>query len=264
MTKKDTPGGDKTIGAVETAFDIIEIVAERGEVDPGELAETLDYSRSTIHYYLTTLEKHRFLTRGENGYRIGFRFLHYGNVAIRNHELTGVVEPEVESLARETEMTALFAIQQQGRSVFLHQSSPGDTADTEHYLGAERRLHRTPFGKALLAHLPEGALDAIVEEHGVSLSDSESTPDREILSEELQAIREQGFAHGTVAGEEGVRSIAVPIVRNRDEVLVGAIGIVGRDEAIADPGAHIKAQRFAENPVTIVKRHAQILRNKVT
>lgn len=259
--RQTTPSTEgKTIGAVETAFDIVELVAENGEMTPREIAEALDYARSTVHYYLKTLEKHRFLVRTEAGYRIGFRFLDYGNVAIRDHPLTGLVDKEVAALAQETETTALFAVHQQGRSVFLAQSSPAETTGAAHYLGIERHLPETAFGKALLAHLPAETLAAVLEGHD---ADGDAAADRDALSEELATIRDEGFAHGSGVGDEGVRSIAVPIVRDRDREVVGAMGIVGRDEAIADPGSHIKAQRFAEKPVTIVKRYAQVLRNKV-
>ncbi|MUW13364.1 helix-turn-helix domain-containing protein [Halorubrum sp. CBA1125] len=87
MSTPDGTNGGKTIGSLETAFTIVELVAQHGEVTPSGLTDEIDYSRSTIHYYLRTLEKHRFLTRGDGGYRLGFRFLHYGNRAVRGHEL---------------------------------------------------------------------------------------------------------------------------------------------------------------------------------
>lgn len=258
-------GGDKkTIGALETAFNIVELVAEHGELTPAELAEYLDYSRSTIHYYLTTLEKHRFLTRGNNGYQIGFRFLHYGNYAIKNHNLTGVVGPKVEKLARETKMTALFAVQQQGRSIFIYQSMSNQARDNEYYVGIERYLHCTAFGKALLAYLPEERLDTLITQHGLPEVSPGAVTDREDLLDELSQIREQEFAYQKGEANSQDHSIAAPIIRDPEQKTVGAIGIVGSSEEITDPGSHIKAQRFAEKPATIVKRYAQILRNDVT
>jgi DNA-binding IclR family transcriptional regulator len=264
MTKSNTPTEPKTISSLETGFDIVELVAANDGMTPRELSERLDYSRSTIHYYLTTLEKHRFLTRGEDGYRIGFRFLHYGNHALRSHDLTGVVEREVERLAEETGATALFAIQQQGRSVVTAQSFGGETSEVGYYVGREQYLHGTAFGRALLAHLPTETLDRVVERHGLPDAGAGAVTDRESLAAELDAVREQGFAYGEDGFGEGTRAIAAPIVRERSEETVGAIGIVGGSDEIGDPRSHIKAQRFAERPATMVKRYAQILRNKVT
>lgn len=264
MVKVNTPNVGKTIGAVETAFDILEIVADNGATEPDHIVGSLDYSRSTIHYYLTTLEKHRFLVRTDDGYQLGFRPLHFGNIARQRHDFTGVVETEVEQLAEETEMTALLAVQQQARSVYLYQSSLGDTADRRDYLGVEQHLHSTTFGKVLLAYLPDEMRAAIIEQHGLPAVTAGAITDLDTLSGELSTIREQGFAHGSPAGEADVRSIAVPVVRDREKEAVGAIGIIGREDAIAEPGAHFKANRFAENPVTIVKRHAQVLRNNIT
>lgn len=263
MANQDATSEGKTISSLETAFDIIELAAENEGITTSELSETLDYSRSTIHYYLTTLEKHRFLTRDDDGYRIGFRFLDYGNRALESHELTGIVEREVEKLARETGLTALFAVQQQGRCVFIHQSSVNSDSSVGQYFGTERYLHCTAFGRALLAHLPEETLDAIIEQHGLPEVRPGVVTDREALMEELAVIRDQEFTYEQEEHGERTRSIAAPVVRDREKETVGAIGIVGRDEEIPDPRSHIKAQRFAEKPVTMVKRHAQILRNKI-
>lgn len=264
MGETNTNRGKKTIGSLETAFDIVELVAESGEITPTELASELDYSRSTIHYYLTTLEKHRFLTRGEDGYRLGFRFLHYGNQAIRDHELTGVVGDEVEKLAQETGMRALFAVEQQGRSVTISRSSAEGPSNVGAHLGTEQYLHATAFGKALLAHLPDDTVDDIVEQHGLPDVHPGAVTDRETLMRDLDAIREQGFAYEKSGHGERSCSIAVPVVGNRETDTVGTIGIVGRREDIPDPSSHIKAQRFVEQPTTMVKRYAQILRNKIT
>lgn len=253
--------GGKTIGSLETAFDIVELIAEDPKTTTRELAERLDYSRSTVHYYLKTLEKHRFVAEEEDGYRLGVRFLHYGTHAVRNHPLTGVLDDEVEKLAREAETTALFAVHRQGRSVFVAQSSNGPLDGME-YFGTERYLHATAFGKALLAQLPEETVVTIIERDGLPEVSPGVVTDREALTEELEAIRERGFAYERGDLGEDVCSVAAPIVRNREEETVGAIGIVGRTEDVPDPGSHIKAQRFAENPVTIVKRYTQILRNK--
>jgi DNA-binding IclR family transcriptional regulator len=264
MSEPDNDTGGKTIGSLETAFDIVELVAEHEGMTPGELSSRLGYSRSTIHYYLKTLEKHRFLVRGEDGYRIGFRFLHYGNRAVRGHELAGIVSGEVEKLARETGMTALFAIHQQGRGVFVNQSSPSDASDVGYFLGTEQHLHATAFGKALLAHLPAETLETALDEHGLPEVRPGVVTERETLLSELAAVRDQGFAYGENEQGERTRSIAAPIVRERESETVGAIGIVGRRDKVADPRSHIKAQRFAERPATMVKRYAQILRNKIT
>ena len=262
MTDPNTPSDKKTISSLETAFDIVELVAVNNGMTPDELVNQLGYSRSTIHYYLVTLEKHRFLVRGDEGYQIGSRFLHYGNTALRNHDLTGIVRKEVDSLAEQTGRTALFAIQEQGRSVFLCQSPPDDT--TDYYLGIEQHLLSSAFGKVLLACSPEETLNTIVEQHELSEELSNDEIDHKALSREFSTIREQGFAYEESENEYYSCSLAVPIIQNRERERVGAIGIIGKEGEISDPETHVKAQRFAEKPVTIVKRHAQILRDKVT
>lgn len=261
MSESNTTKDQKTIGSLETAFDIVELIANNEATTPTELSEQLGYSRSTIHYYLTTMKKHRFLLRGDDGYQIGFRFSHYGNRAIRDHERTGVMEEEVEKLARETNMTALFAIQQQGRCVFIYQSAAG-RVDTGYYLGTEQYHHCTAFGKVLLAYLPEQMVDTILEQHGLPEVESGVVTEQKELIAELSTVREQGFAYQREGCPDQTSTIAAPVIQDREKEGVGAIGIVGDSEAIA-PGSHLKAQRFTEKPATIVKRYAQILRNKL-
>ncbi|WP_156586363.1 IclR family transcriptional regulator C-terminal domain-containing protein [Halorubrum sp. CBA1125] len=167
-------------------------------------------------------------------------------------------------MAREADATALFATQQQGRCVFLCQSLATDAAEEAYYLGTEHHLHSTAFGRALLAHLPAEIVDDVLDRHGLPDAQSEADGDREALEATLAEVREQGFAYGCDGPGDEACSIAAPVVLDRGRETVGAIGIVGREEEIPNPGSHIKAQRFAESPATIVKRYAQILRNKVS
>jgi len=93
--------------------------------------------------------------------------------------------------------------------------------------------HCSAFGRLMLAYAPEQAQRAILAESLVAETD-QSVVDPQAVLERLPLIRERFYDYA--AGEMllGINTIAVPIFRD-DDVLAGAIGIVGSIQEIPAP-----------------------------
>jgi len=195
----------KEIGSLQTAFDILELVKSREPAGVSELARELDYSKSTVYYYLRTMANHRYLVNDGGEYRLGLRLLDYGGHVLASWNVPSIVEDELDQLAAETGETALFAVEEQGTSSYVYRSS-GDANDP--HLGAEHHLHATAFGKAILAHLPEARLTEVIERHGLPEVTENTITDVETLRGELEQIREHEVAFDDEEHRRAVRSIA--------------------------------------------------------
>jgi DNA-binding IclR family transcriptional regulator len=256
------PTEGKRIKSLETGFEIIERIGRDGPVTRGELEAHLDLSKSTVHYYLRTLESGRYVVRSDEGYRLGLRCLELGGLALEQRGSVQPLRTDVDRLADETEQTAVVAVEEGGKSVVVYRAWPADTETVDCRLGAEHHLHATAWGKAILGHLPDEDVDAVVEYHGLPARTDHTITDRETLAEERETTRTQEVAFADGERVEGVRSIAAPIIRE-DGTVYGAVGIVGPAAEIDDPFVHSKAKRFEESPSNIVKRFAHIMRNKL-
>lgn len=262
MSVRMPPEGGKRIKSLETAFAIIELIGAEDSVTLGDLTGRLELSKSTIHYYLRTLESSRYVVKEEDRYRLGLRCLELGGIARKQYGFTRFIESEVDKLANEAEQTAVVAVEEGGKSVCVYRAWPDEGTGFTCRLGAELYLHTTAYGKAILSYLTEDDVESIIDHHGLPKETDRTITDRETLFEERETIRRKEVAYGDEERLEGVRSIAAPILRE-DGGVYGAVGIAGPGEEIDDPFVHSKAKRFEESPSNIVKRFAHIIRNKL-
>ena len=247
---------EKIIKATQTAFDIIEAVAELDQPTVSKIAEEVDYSRSTVHYHLKTLQKERYVIADNGGFRLGLRMARLGNLSIRDHRLTEVVEEPADDLAAATGATAHVAVEEDGALVWFYRSPPDGSDDPPTAVGLEAPIHCTAYGQAILAHMSPEEVSELVESHGLSPVTSETLTDPGALRERLDTVQDLGFAYSAREYSDGFSSIAAPIVDTEDSI-VGSIGIMASYDWIDDPYKHAKARRFSDELPGLVRKAAQ-------
>lgn len=260
MSEKATE--EKTIKSVGTVFDIVEFIAGRDDAGVSEIARHLDYSKSTIHYYLKTLERNRYLVNRGGRYRLGLRLVNLGMSALRQQELQEISGDHVERLASETDASAHIMVAQGGRLIVLAKSTPDGADQIDTRVGMEIPIHCTAFGKAILAHQSRDEVNDVLREYGLNTHTEYTITDPEAFRRELDEIRELGFAFDREEYWLELNSIAAPILDESGEER-GAVGIIGPTDHVRDPRKHIKSRRFAGEQHELVERTALIITNKL-
>ncbi|GAA0301793.1 IclR family transcriptional regulator [Halarchaeum salinum] len=212
---------------------IIEALCDRGACGVTELADELDMGKSAVHNHLATLREHGYVLQRGDEYRLGLKFLEVGGYTRKSMELYQVAEPEVDSLADETDELANLLVEERGVGVYLMRSKGADAVDLDTFAGRRTYLHTTGLGKAILAHLSEERVDEIIERHGLEQQTPRSIGTRSALDDELDDVRERGYAIDDGERLEGLRCIAAPINRSSGEV-VGAISISAPASRVGD------------------------------
>lgn len=260
MTNADTT--DKSIKTAETVFDILETIAEGDCTTVSSVAERLDYSKSTIHYYLKTLEKRRYIVKEEGQYRLGLRAAYLGSKATDQYAPWAFIQERTDDLSRELDTAANVVVEEAGRAVVLHRSGTEAERLVQTHIGMEVGIHSTAFGKVILTFLPSDKRDEIL--YSDCPEGTAGPPDEyDELLQELDKVRDVGLAYAEEGFAEGVSSIAAPIVRESTGALFGAIGIWGRTEWLTDPTKHAKARRFANETTEEVEKVARIIGNRI-
>lgn len=215
---------ETNVQTIERTFDILEFLTKTGGSTCTEVAENLDVPVSTMHGYLRTLTDLNYLVRSGDEYRLSVQFLRLGEGRRYDMELFEVARSPVDELAETTGESALLVIEEHGVGVLLDISRGEDAVKVRTYPGVRSYLHSSAAGKAILAYLPDTRVEEIIETHGLESSTSETITDRETLEEELETIRERGYATDRNERIMGISCIAGPVLNETDEVL-GAIGV---------------------------------------
>ncbi|WP_226013367.1 IclR family transcriptional regulator [Halomicrobium salinisoli] len=226
------------VKTARTTFAVLEELKRRDGATVTELSDAVELSNSSVHNYLTTLEEDGYVVREGDAYRLGLRFLDFGGRARRRERLYEVARDEVTALARETGELANLLVEEHGRGIYLHRAYGEDAVGTDSHVGQRVHLHDSALGKAILAHLPRERVRGILDRHGMPATTENTVTDRDELFEELERVRERGFALDDEGRVKGLRCVAVPIVTN-DGAVEGAISVSGPTSRFGD-------QRFRE------------------
>jgi DNA-binding IclR family transcriptional regulator len=225
------------VRTTEKTLALVEQLMEDGPCGVTDLSNELSMGKSAVHNHLTTLRKHGYVLKDDDEYQIGLKFLEIGGRVRKSMEFYQVAEPEVKSLAAETGELANLLVEEQGMGVYLIRAKGDEAVDLDTYAGLRTHLHTTALGKAILAHLPTSRVEEIVEHRGLERATPDSIGTREELFEELDEIRERGYAVDDGERLAGLRCLAAPVKASSGEVL-GAISVSAPASRISDDDLH--------------------------
>lgn len=235
-------GSNGTTGRqLKTTANSLQVVHALFELDGArvaELADHLDMADSTVHAHLSTLREHGYVTQEGDSYEIGLKFLELGNYARQRKKVDQMAENVVKELAEETGELVQYLVEEQGRGIFTYREEGGQSVHTVTEIGRRHPLHQLAAGKAVLAHLPPSRTDQIIEHQGLPTSTEQTITDRDALEEDLESVREHGYAINDEEFMSGVRAIGVPVTLPSGQV-AGAFGVAG-------PAYRMSEERFKQ------------------
>jgi IclR family pca regulon transcriptional regulator len=197
-----------------------------------DLATVAGLPMPTVYRVVQTLTSEGYLDHLPNGdYRPGVRTLTLGTAALRSLDLVGVATPRLQQLAEKTGETVNLAVLNADQVLYLVRLRNSDLVTANIQVGSTLPAVTTSIGKLLLAYVEEDDLStrisaaSFTSQHGpnakVSLAE---------LREELEQIRNQGWAMQDEELAYGLRSVAGPITGSDGRVVAGVnLAVQARD-----------------------------------
>lgn len=235
MTDEEETTSDQLIQATMNSFKIIDALVEiGGEGGVTEISQAADISTSSAHKHLRTLREQGFVKKNGKSYSIGLRFLDIGGFARRRYPGSRTIKLSIQELAEKTDKNAFFTVEERGRAIALYREVGRNSVPMRSRVGTYFYMNQVAGGKAILAEYPESRVNSIIERHGLPPATPSTITDREELMNELEQVRDQGYATTVNETTEGVRSIAVPVTQPDGKIL-GACAISGPIHRMKDP-----------------------------
>lgn len=215
---------------VEKTAHLLDAVADANEggVSLNELVEKLGVARSTVYRILNSLSAHNLVERvkGGSNYQLGPRFVELARRISPNADRVTLIEaarPIMQSAAdRIHESVKLSAPEGDEMLTILAAASPAEYALTVR-VGSRSPKHVGAAGKLALAYSSPQDVNAYSSRGLVSRTPYTIT-DPEALVEELQRIRDDGFAEDNLESGLGIRALAAPIFDKSDR-LIAAVSV---------------------------------------
>ena len=214
-------------GTVGKALEVLDQVAAYGR--PVRFSELLNGSRfpkATLYRFVQSLTEQGMLTFDpeRQTYAPGLRLVRLAHAAWQQSSLAPIARPHIDALAEEVREAVHLAQIDHGHVIFVDKRKKTNMFDTLAQTGLVAPSYCTGVGKAILAFLPEDRRAQALKMQAFVPYTPQTHKTPASLRPELDEIREDGIAFDREEHEQGIISVAAPILRSGDEV-VGAISI---------------------------------------
>lgn len=220
------------VKALFTMEEILDALQERESIGVTELAAEIDRPQSVVHNHLSTLLELEYVVKSGSKYEISLRFLERGEIVRNRMPLYTTGKPVIGKLAAETNELITLIVEEHGQGVYLEVDQSSSDIQYPAILGTRTKLHCSASGKTIMAHMPEDRVEEIIERHGLPAQTEATITSKEALYDELEAVRERGYAYDRQEFRDGMRSIAAPIFDESGDVL-GALSVAGPTHRLA-------------------------------
>jgi DNA-binding IclR family transcriptional regulator len=196
--QQGSPNGDGSqyhMKAISRTLDVLECFTDqRPELSLTEISQTIGLPESSLFRILLTLESRQYLIQNPDGtYALAPRLLH-GKIQERADRVRKLVHPYLQDLASRFDETASSAYLFEDRVHAL------DTVETFHAIRMTNRPgrvlppHASSLGKAIAAFQSFTVVERMLEVYGLVRRTDKTVLDRQVLREEFDRIRAQGYA----------------------------------------------------------------------
>jgi DNA-binding IclR family transcriptional regulator len=237
MVQDGTQDGPRTVEAADKTCRIIGVLHRTGGAGVTEIADRLDVTKGTIHTHLTTLRQNGFVVKSGDVYRTSFRFLKIGEDLRARSKLYRFGLEGISDLADQTDTRTRLAVEGYGLAVVLAVCGSHPTM-TLTGVGGRDHVHCIASGKAILANIPRDRVEDIVAKHGLPERTPNTITDTDALFDELQEVRDRGYAYNDEENIEGLRAVGTAI-KDVNGAVIGSISASG-------PASTMKGERFRE------------------
>lgn len=208
-------GDDRTYGiqSVSRALAILELFDERRPyLSTTEIAELTSLNRATAYRFCQTLLGLGYLEEvAPRRFRPGLKAVSLARAALSSRELPDLALPYLRELRDRTGETVNMALLDGAEVVYVSRLLSRHLLALRLFVGSRLPAYASSLGRAMLAFLPDGEVDALLAGTSLEAFTPYTIVDRRRLLAELQRIRTRGYAINDQELVVGIRGIAAPV-----------------------------------------------------
>lgn len=145
-------------------------------------------------------------------YSLGLRMFELGRRVSQARGFTGVALPVMRRVTELTGEPTLMSVLDGRHQLYVHHVQGPRRIRVIGEPAKHGPLHCTSMGKCLIAFAPDEVRAELVEELELTPLGPDTITDRARFREEVDRVREQGYAVSDEEHEAGIRAVGVPIV----------------------------------------------------
>ena len=219
------------IYSIQKALQILSVLSDEKNhpVSLMEIASRTGYPKPTCSHILETLCHDGYAVRISQsaGYILGPSTYHLTRFGRYAEDLVLLCRPVMRWMERKSHATVILSIIQSNQKFIIDYSDIEQNLFSEHPKIRTDDIYRTATGRAILAHMAPGQLQAIWEKYGNPQPGHwENVTSYNSLLAELEQIRKKDMVVTNASKKDGSKiavGYACPLFRNK--VCIGAVGL---------------------------------------
>ncbi|MDE9452023.1 IclR family transcriptional regulator [Aliiroseovarius sp. Z3] len=224
-----------TILALDRALDVLDALAHANGMTLSELSTHLDQSPATMHRVLATLHARDVVEMDPKtqAWHIGSAAFRMGSAFLRRSSIVERSRPIMRELMETTGETSNLGIERHGEVMFISQVETNESIRAFFPPGTLSPMHASGIGKALLSCYSDRRADQYFRTARLTGFTEKTITRPDDLRDEMNRIREKGWAFDDEEKAGGMRCIAAPIRDIYGEAVAG-ISISGPTHRIPE------------------------------
>ncbi|MDQ6522473.1 IclR family transcriptional regulator [Nocardioides sp. LHD-245] len=222
------------VEGVQKAISLLRALARADRpLGASDLGRELGLGRSTVFRLLYTLQLDGMVRQDEETkkYRLGPDLAALGRAASDDFDLRREARPAMEKLAAAVNLPVFLNVPGAADVICLEHVASLNVVELYGRAGSTLPYHACPSGYVLLAFGPAERLEQVLA--GPLPRHASATPDADALRTVVEEVRRTGVAYGRDDLDEGVSSLAVPLLDSHGHPLA-SLGLAGFSVAFDD------------------------------
>ncbi|QIV86637.1 IclR family transcriptional regulator domain-containing protein [Glutamicibacter mishrai] len=209
--------------AEKTLAVLLAFSAGNSELTVSQVATATDQTRASARRFLLTLVDLGYLQAQGNAFKMTPRVLDIGAAYLSGLTLPQAAVGHLQALARELEETASLCVLEGQDVLYVERVAAPRLHALNVSIGNRLPAWVTSMGRVLIAHLEPGEQEAFLQRVELQKYTEHTVASIKDLKKELATVREQEWSLVNQELDEGLRGLAVPVIRGGK--LLGALNI---------------------------------------
>lgn len=207
------------MASMEKALDILLLFnSDRQEMSATDISEAMGIPLSTTYKYLKALREKDFINKDScsNRFHLGWTIFQIVNFHTDGRRISDVAYSEMRSMATNVGETILLTVVAGQKALCLEKVDSSHLVKISHERGSVRPLHVGASGKILLAFQNPDFVSEYFDRDFVFSSGQEN-----IIFQQLELIRQQGYAFSDSELDSGAIAVAAPVFNHTSQLVAG-------------------------------------------
>lgn len=211
------------VQSLRRALRILDVFTfEKSQLSVAEISAVVNLPRPTVTRLLTTLIDEGYVVRNSNRkYSLGVKLCRLGAIAQRSRELNEVALPVLRELRDRFGETVYLDVAEGLERHCILSVEGNQAVRIVVPIGQRSPMYAGADGRILLAFQPETIIKDLIKRNDLMAKTKHTITDMDRLQQELEKIREQGFAVSYGEWVLGSVAISAPVRNETDAVIAG-------------------------------------------